>query len=477
MRPRIADTILFASAVQGQTIVLAGSQLTVNSDVTIDGGSGVTLNADGKSRVLLVQDATPDNANEVTLAHLAITGGRTTGEYDAGGGIRVGLYAALTLDHVIVSNNATSGAYGEGGGIAAPGSYSSVTLLDSSVIGNSTTGDRAKGGGIYGYSVVLTNSTVSGNGTGGDHAGGGGIYGYYVALTNSTTTDNSTAGIYAGGGGIAGADFSSMSLTNSSVSGNSTLGSQAGGGGIAGDFVALTNSTINANSTAGGAGGGGISVGDYGAATIANSIVADNSAPGSTAPDLAGTIGDSNGHNIFGSDVEGNAPGDLENVPASLLFAGGLADNGGPTQTVALRDAADNPALGGADPTSAPATDQRGVARPQPAGTNPDIGAFELDQSANARAIDGTAGDDVLRGTAGAELIRGRAGADRLWGLAGDDQLFGGYGSDVLVGGPGLDRMTGGAGADRFVLRQPEAAPATGPAMTRSSTSRGYRRI
>ena len=34
-----ADTIEFAAAVQGQTIVLAGSQLTVNSDVTIDGGS------------------------------------------------------------------------------------------------------------------------------------------------------------------------------------------------------------------------------------------------------------------------------------------------------------------------------------------------------------------------------------------------------------------------------------------------------
>ena len=50
-----ADTILFADAVQGRTIVLAGSQLTVNSDVTIDGGSGVTLDADEKSRVLLVR--------------------------------------------------------------------------------------------------------------------------------------------------------------------------------------------------------------------------------------------------------------------------------------------------------------------------------------------------------------------------------------------------------------------------------------
>ena len=50
-----ADSILFANTLQGQTIVLAGSELTVNSDVTIDGGSGVTLNADGKSRILLVQ--------------------------------------------------------------------------------------------------------------------------------------------------------------------------------------------------------------------------------------------------------------------------------------------------------------------------------------------------------------------------------------------------------------------------------------
>ena len=98
---------------------------------------------------------------------------------------------------------------------------------------------------------------------------------------------------------------------------------------------------------------------------VRNSIVAGNTATGSTDPDVAGGITASNGHNIFGSDVDGNAPSDLENVPASLLFAGGLADNGGPTQTIALRDAADNPALAGADPADAPATDQRGVARPR----------------------------------------------------------------------------------------------------------------
>ena len=104
-----ADTILFADAVQGRTIVLAGSQLTVNSDVTIDGGSGVTLDADGKSRVLLVQGGTDNDRKDVTLAHLTITGGRTTGRYEAGGGIRADGYTTLALDHATVSGNSTAG--------------------------------------------------------------------------------------------------------------------------------------------------------------------------------------------------------------------------------------------------------------------------------------------------------------------------------------------------------------------------------
>ena len=78
-----ADTIRFSDQVQGGTIVLAGSQLTVASDVTIDGGSGVTIDADEKSRVLLVQG----DGTDVMLAHLTITGGRTTEDGDGGGGI------------------------------------------------------------------------------------------------------------------------------------------------------------------------------------------------------------------------------------------------------------------------------------------------------------------------------------------------------------------------------------------------------
>ena len=70
-----ADTIRFAEAVQGGTIVLAGSQLTVASDVTIDGGSGVTLDADERSRVVRVDDGSAADSNEVNLRHLTFQNG------------------------------------------------------------------------------------------------------------------------------------------------------------------------------------------------------------------------------------------------------------------------------------------------------------------------------------------------------------------------------------------------------------------
>jgi hypothetical protein len=85
------DRIDFAPSVQGGRIVLAGSQLTVASDVTIDGGAGVTIDANQASRVLLVQGSGTD----AVLQHLTITGGDTTGnDYANGGGILAGTYAS-----------------------------------------------------------------------------------------------------------------------------------------------------------------------------------------------------------------------------------------------------------------------------------------------------------------------------------------------------------------------------------------------
>jgi hypothetical protein len=396
-----ADRVEFAPEVQGGTIVLRGGELTVNSDVTVDGGAGVTVDADGESRVLRVEGFGTD----VVVRHLTITGGHTTADQDSGGGIRAGAHTTLTLDHATVSGNSTTGSYAGGGGIWG----SSVTLTDSAVSGNATAGDGAPGGGIYGYQVTLSNSTVSGNSTAGDYsAGGGGISARYgtVTLTDSTVAGNHTAGGSAYGGGIYGYR---VSLTGSTVKDNSTTGDGAPGGGISARYATLTGSTVSGNATAGDiADGGGMASSSrdaYGALTLTNSTVTGNSASGSraegggiylfrgsaqyqyaptaaelgnsivagngaaaggTGADVSGTITASNGHNIFGSDVQGGIAGDREEVPVSLLFAGGLADNGGPTQTVALRDAPDNPAIDAADPATAPERDQRGFARVGP---------------------------------------------------------------------------------------------------------------
>jgi hypothetical protein len=75
------------------------------------------------------------------------------------------------------------------------------------------------------------------------------------------------------------------------------------------------------------------------------------------------------------------APGPTDIVPGPAVWLGdilgGLAGNGGPTKTRALKPG--SPAVN-AVPSSDPActgTDQRGVTRPQPPGSDCDIGAFE----------------------------------------------------------------------------------------------------
>ena len=75
---------------QGQTIVLGGSQLTVGSDVTVDGGAGVTIDANQASRVLLVQGLGTD----VLLRHLTDHRRPNDGRYEGGGGIPADAFRA-----------------------------------------------------------------------------------------------------------------------------------------------------------------------------------------------------------------------------------------------------------------------------------------------------------------------------------------------------------------------------------------------
>jgi hypothetical protein len=407
--PRTHDRILFdLDAMGGERIVLRGRALVAGSPVTIDGGPGVTIDAGQRSRVL-------ETGAEVALAHLTVTGGRESGDNALGGGIFAG--ADLTLTECTITGNAALGTYsGGGGGIWSTGFVELLrcTVSDNRAEGREGSGDRfysCVGGGVHGGTLSLVDSTVYGNKVyAADYVDGGGIYADDLTVVGSTVTANrSIANDFAGGGGLA-SDTGRLAIANSIVAGNL--------GGWQGVFAAS---------------------------------------------DVDG-VSHSNGHNLFGSDVYGDVAADIEGVPVGLIFAGGLADHGGPTLTVALRDAADNPALAGADPAVASTTDQRGETRPLPPGTAPDIGAYELAQSATpSGAILGTNRGETLRGTAGGDLIRSFGGNDILEGLGAGDRLLAGTGDDLLRGGGGCDRLEGGPGADRCVLGATTEAPTGGP--------------
>ena len=180
-----ADTIEFTADLANQTIVLQQGQLTIASDVTVDGGDlGITIDANGESRVLHLQGGA-----EVTLDGVTITGGRITddGSSEAmnyGGGIFTDDDTSLTLLRTGVIGNTTE--VGNGGGIAANGD---LVLRDSAVTGNFA---HFTGGGIYaglvGSSITLTNSTVADNRAG--VASGVFFPKGDVSITDSTLTGN-----------------------------------------------------------------------------------------------------------------------------------------------------------------------------------------------------------------------------------------------------------------------------------------------
>jgi CSLREA domain-containing protein len=324
------------------TYLLTLGQLVVWDDVNIAGAGQTTTIIDGNAsdRVFGIEAT----SGVVEISGVTIQNGYASN----GGGIRDYSWD-FTLTNSTVSNNAASG---NGGGISGP----FLTLTNSTVSNNAASGN---GGGIFGYEPTLTNSTVSGNTA--QH--GGGIFAAYLEVTNSTVSGNTAGG---SGGGIY-AYYGNLGVTNSTVSGNTAGGY---GGGICAWELSdstLTNSTVSGNTAAQ---GGGVyqpwSVFYPAEFALTNTIVADNSV------DNCGGEAFSFGYSLTDDDsCFMGAAGDLVVADAML---GPLQDNGGPTETHALL--AGSPAIDAGSPACPPpATDQRGVARPQ--GTDCDIGAVE----------------------------------------------------------------------------------------------------
>ncbi len=359
--------------------------LCLTDEITIDGAGAATTILDGKGqhRVLFVSYGATAELRDVTL-----TNGR--GEAPGGGvsGGCVNNQGTLQLTDDTVSNGTLPGGSAGGGGIYNGGS---LTLLRSAVTAN--IGAAGGGGGIFndgiaGTVLTVIDSVISGNTC---PAIGGGIFNFggLVMLSGSTIAGN-TAPVSQGGGIY---NDGTLAAVNSTISGNQ---SGSSGGGISNSqhgMTDLSNVTIAANTSgiAGAGRGGGVS-NIVGTLTLRNSIITGNTdlasgtaSPDCYAPNVQGSRYPltSDGYNLIGNTtgcgIVGDTNGDIRNQNAMLAP---LLDNGGPTPTHALQpgspaiDAA-NALPPGSGGRSCPATDQRGVARPQPAGGRCDMGAFE----------------------------------------------------------------------------------------------------
>ena len=300
--------------VVGGTLTLTSALPAISSDMLI-AGMGPNVNTVSGASTFRVFDIT---SGEVTVADLTITGGAG----NPGGAIR---------------NDGT------------------LTVSLSTVTGNSTSPDN--GGAISNTGIlVIDHSTISGNTAANS---GGGVDNSGTLTVASSTISGNTATAF--GGGIV--NTGTLTVANSTISGNTA----EAGGGISDQFgtVEVTNSTISGNAAGVGGGGGGLSA--NGTETLVNAIVAGNTGP-------VGADIDFNAETVTTSII--GVPGGK--TLADILVPAGLADNGGPTKTIALALVAGNPAID-AGTSSACATvlinhfDQRSEPRPPAC----DIGAYE----------------------------------------------------------------------------------------------------
>lgn len=343
-----------------------------------------------------------------------------------GGGIFNG--GKLVLDTVAVTGNSAGagGAGGSGGGAGCNGgdgglggggggvyNRGRLTLVDSTVSGN-----RAGAGGGGGSGDANPLGVSGAGGIGGPGGSGGGLENQGALSVTASTIARNSAG--AGGvGGLGGTGAGPLGADGSGGLGASGAGIFSGAG-----LLTVIDSTLYGNiAGAGGAGGGLTGPGGTGGngggiavaagpsrvrnATVAGNGVGTGGAPGSTAgtPGAAGIGGglfvqsvlsadDMQLQNTIvasslGADCAGSTPSAIANGGRDLSYGdqtcpgrpgnpelGPLKDNGGPTATMAI--GADSAAVDAipASTGGCPATDQRGVRRPQ--GRACDIGAYEF---------------------------------------------------------------------------------------------------
>ncbi len=364
-----AAVITFSGVAADSTIQLSSSDVNsaaagvgptaflINSDdtsITIDGSGAPGLVIDGGSAVRLFAVAF---GSALTLGNLTVADGSSLGKNGAkggtgaGGGVYVSDGGTFTALDCTFTNNNAQGGTGTGGsssassGSNALGSRPVPSMSSSAGLPTSAlNGGEGIGGGIFSIDGALTldNDTFTANsaigGTSRAHSDGQGLGGAIfaesgsLALLNDTISGNTAAqggrGVYLRGGGasaILGGGYIATATINNTIIGQSDTSVS--------DFVALTKTVFN------------------------------------DGPALTSGVG-----NLIGTQT--GFSGTIVSTANPLLAA--LADNGGPTETMALESASPAINTGNTAAASGLTTDQRGPGYARIVNGTVDIGAFEV---------------------------------------------------------------------------------------------------
>jgi hypothetical protein len=254
------------------------------------------------------------------------------------------------------------------GASAHPGvlAFGTSTGADGLVRVDRSTITGFRDGGVLNSSadVRVDRSTISDN----DFSGVQSSFHGYAEVTNSTITGNVvTQGNELAGAGVSTYYEADATVINSTITGNRVEAAGGFGGGIAGE-VKVIESTVSGNSAEV---AGGINL--FGEGYLLNSVVGGNTSTGGGPADCDIPAYGGNTYSMGGNVITSPGPcaikpSDITGVDPGLWP---LDDNGGPTETMALRPK--SPAIDHAIVKSATKFDQRGVKR----GKHPDAGAFE----------------------------------------------------------------------------------------------------
>ena len=371
-----ADTISIPEGTYTLTMEGAGEDLAatgdldITEDLTITGAGMTTtiIDANGLDRAL------HQLGGSLTLSNLTIENGLA----NPGAGLlvdgvsRLENYGQATISQVVFTGNrATSDAPDGTGGAIYVTDWGSATISQSQFTSNEGFfGGGAVASSNNGAVFSITDSTFDSNTS---HFGGGALYpnGGMHSVWNSTFTNNS-----ADTGGAIHSNATSVTVNNSTFVGNSATNHGAIDSRV-GNITVQYTTFYNNVATGYGDSLGSQSYGAGGTLSVGNSILYGTSFDNCDTTD--GFVGDL-GNNISWP-IENNCPG----MQADPLLDT-LADNGGPTKTIALLTG--SPAIDGGNIEFCATADQRGVIRPQ--GAACDIGAFEF-QNTNIFLVTNTA--------------------------------------------------------------------------------------